>query len=74
MRDLDSMVARMLWRVAAALVIVLLVSEAYRRIDRGIVYSTWPDQACQHVEPGRFSCDNLPSRFEIVWVSPEWKH
>ena len=40
----------------------------------GIVYATWPEQECRHVEPSRrFDCDNLPDTFDIEWVSEEWR-
>ena len=33
-----------------------------------LVSRTWPDGACVRVEPARWSCDDLPSRYETAWV------
>ena len=33
-----------------------------------IVSRTWPDGACVAVEPARWSCDDVPSRYETAWV------
>ena len=57
--------------LALALFVWMVAWNADKQL--GIVYALWPDQECRHVEPARFSCDNLPDRFEIVWVSREWR-
>ena len=36
-----------------------------------LVSRTWPDGACVAVEPEPFSCDALPTRYELRWVGPE---
>ena len=59
--------------LALALFALLVTWNVEADKDRGIVYALWPDQECRHVEPTRFSCDNKPDIFEIVWVSREWK-
>ena len=63
-----------LWCVIAVLVVWGMAMGAKRDQITGIVYATWPDEVCRHVEPPKFSCDNLPLVIDdIVWVSPEWK-
>ena len=64
---------QMLVVVAVFIFAVLAVAMYLESKGYGFVYATWPDQECRHVEPERFSCDNLPDRFEIVWVSREWR-
>ena len=69
----DAKPARFLWLVVAALIIVAVVASFKEGQRIGTVYASWPDRACQHVRPEFFDCDNLPDRFEVVWVSPEWR-
>ena len=62
------------WCFIIALVALIAIGRFNLNQDHGVVYATWPDEVCRHVEPKRFSCDDLPPVIDdIVWVSPEWK-
>ena len=38
--------------------------------DMPLVYKSWSTQECVKVEDpaGKYSCDNLPGRYELVWA------
>lgn len=41
---------------------------------RATVYVSWPDQVCRKVEPAHAgSCEDLPTRYEVLWVDPRYE-
>ena len=51
-----------------ALLMGLCVPILWRAMTTPLVSRRWPDGACVAVEPARWSCDDLPSRYETAWV------
>ena len=62
-----SLIGWLLWLIVLAIwglvVYVVLLAHPLPLVSR-----TWPDGACVAVEPARWSCDDLPSRYETAWV------
>ncbi len=39
-----------------------------------LVKRVWPEAECREVVPaGDYDCDNLPPRYAVEWVSPEYQ-
>ena len=64
-----NLIGWLLWLTVAAiwgLVVYVVLAHPMPLVSR-----TWPDGACVRVEPEPFSCDALPTRYELRWVGPE---
>ena len=56
------------WLVLVVLVLFFLTIEVYL-LRLPLVYRSWSTKECVIVEPEEAgTCDDLPKRYEIVWV------
>jgi|TARA_B110000240_G_scaffold103051_1_gene116642 hypothetical protein len=66
------LVAVIWWGLAGALLLTLLVNAVETTLDRPDVHYTSSTGDCVRVlnyaENDRYSCDNLPSKYNKVWV------
>jgi len=51
---------------------VLFVKGVMDFFSLPVVYVTWPDMECVAVQGGG-DCDELPKKFEVVYVDPKWR-